>query len=121
MMGLDTYAANGIGEELTPKQVQAFQEADIQLCGGMFSGGEGSFRGKVYDRLIQEVTGESLYQHWIPPETVKKMSRDLNECDPEQVISGLDVLSPPTPFEVRQLRTFFQICAEHDLGLQGWW
>jgi hypothetical protein len=48
-MGLDTYASRSPDDiELTEEDIQAFQEADITLCGGLFSGNDGSFRGKVY-------------------------------------------------------------------------
>jgi hypothetical protein len=63
MMGLDTYAARSPGNiELTEEDIQAFQEADISLCGGLFSGdgNDGSFRGKVYVMLVLEITARTL-------------------------------------------------------------
>lgn len=120
-MGLDTYASNTPDDiELTPEQARAFEEADFSLCGGVFSGGGGSFRGKVYARLILGITGEGLYQTWIPPERVQEMYRALAACDPHQVIEELDATNV-TPEEVIGLQQFFQVCAEHGLGLVNWW
>lgn len=63
-MGLDTYAQPSKDGELSDEDMQAFQQAGISLCGGILSGNgsDGSFRGKVYDRLISDITGQSLYQ-----------------------------------------------------------
>lgn len=47
-MGLDTFASRSPDDiELQSEDIQAFNEADIYLCGGIFSGEGGSFRGKV--------------------------------------------------------------------------
>ena len=115
-MGLDTYAARtpqdeGLGEE----DSQAF--AGIELCGGMHSGADGSFRGKVYDSLTEGVTGASLYQEWIAPEVVGEMAVALEACDAERVAVEFD----RSPVECEHLRRFFEICGERGLGLIGWW
>lgn len=121
-MGLDTYASNTSEEiALTPEQARAFEETDIRLCGGIYSGSgsDGSFRGKVYGILVQEITGENLYQPWIPPETVQRMYRALAACDPEEAIDASHTRNVPA--DVVNLREFFRVCAEHGLGLIGWW
>jgi hypothetical protein len=49
-MGLDTFASRSSDDiELTEADLKAFEEAEISLCGGIFSGdgSDGSFRGKV--------------------------------------------------------------------------
>ncbi len=52
-MGLDTFASRSSEDILlTDEDIQAFKDADISLCGGLLSGGGGSFRGKVYASLI---------------------------------------------------------------------
>ena len=119
-MGLDTFAAHTAEDiELTEEDLQAFKEANIALCGGIFSGGgnDGSFRGKVYAELILEVTGQSLYAEWIPPETVKEMYDMLKACDPEE---AADWGYRNTAQEVLDLRKFFKVCVERGLGLVGW-
>jgi hypothetical protein len=120
-MGLDNYASNSSEEmTLTPEQAQAFEAADIQLCGGLFSGAGGSFRGKIYAPLIAEITGVSLYQEWIPPTTVRKMYQKLSAVDPEAYIRENNGWEGQK-LDILDLRAFFKVCAERNLGLIGWW
>ena len=115
-MGLDTFAARTPQEEeLSEEDSRAF--AGIELCGGMHSGADGSFRGKVYGSLIESVSGVSLYQEWIAPEVVREMAAALEACDAEQVAGEFDC----STVECEHLRRFFQICGERGLGLVGWW
>ncbi len=122
-MGLDTYAVRSPGDpSLDEADERAFQEAGIELCGGMFSGDGGSFRGKVYDEVVLEVTGVSLYQEWIPPEVVWEMAHALSRCDPEAVAAATGGgYHATTAAEVRELARFFRICADRHLGLAGSW
>ena len=74
-MGLDNYW-------MKSKEERGNIEGEFQICGGMFSGsGNNSFRGKVYHRLVEDITGVSLYgdreTNEIPIETVKEMADDL--------------------------------------------
>jgi hypothetical protein len=119
-MGLDTYASRSQDEiVLTEEDQQAFVDADIELCGGLFSGNDGSFRGKVYANYVLEVTGENLYETWLPPETVRQMYHAMTayERSPEQDGSSM----VPTHFEHLELCKFFKVCSERGLGLVGWW
>jgi hypothetical protein len=119
-MGLDTYAMRGPDKELTKEDQEAFEAADIQLCGGILSGPPDSFRGKVYDDLVQEITGESLYEEWIPPERVKRMYEALVKCNPEETAKG-DYVYSISESDIINLRKFFKVCAERNLGLWGSW
>jgi hypothetical protein len=121
-VGLDTYAARTQRGSLTRADLEAFEEAEIELCGGIHSGGWDSFRGKVYDPVVEHVTGVSLYADWIPPETVRRMARAFERCDPERVARETEQLVyQASPAEIVGLRKFFEICAERGLGLVGWW
>lgn len=120
-MGLDNFVARGPDEELTQEDVEAFKKTDVRLCGGILSGPADSFRGKVYSDLIADITGESLYQKWIPPERVKKMYEALVNYDHQKDEGKID------PGDLRfdestliNLRKFFKVCAERNLGLAGW-
>lgn len=120
-MGLDLFASRRPDEiVLTNDDYAAFRQADINLCGGMYSDGgpDGSFRGKVYQILIGEITGVFPTSEWIPPETVKNMYQKMLEFDPEKV--GDEVGKYNAPGDVIQLRKFFRVCSERDLGLLGW-
>jgi hypothetical protein len=120
-MGLDTFAARSPEGDLHEGDEQAFDEVDLQLCGGMHSGGAGSFRGKVYVDVVERVSGVSLYEEWIPPETVRGMAQAFDGCDPQAVECEMaSGVHPTTATEVRELRTFFRICANRGLGLVGW-
>lgn len=121
-MGLDTYAAPSPESELTEDDKSAFAAADLQLCGGFHSGDAGSFRGKVYADVVERVTGVSLYQEWIPPETVRAMAASFAHSDPESVARDMaGELHAPTAHEIRSLGNFFGVCADRGLGLVGWW
>ncbi len=122
-MGLDNIISRSPDEDvLTPEDERALTESGISLCGGMFSDGVTSFRGKVYDMFVLEVTGESLYQEWLPPETLAEMADTLTACDPDTIGEqlGLGEHFTPTPGEIRDLRKLFRICADRDLGIIAW-
>lgn len=88
-MGLDTYATvpDPEGEsQFAPDE----PFAGLKLVGGMLSGGAGSssIRGKVYDEVVLEATGEGLYQERIEPETVAEMARRLRAAVDEAKRTG---------------------------------
>lgn len=123
-MGLDSYASRSPGDvALTDEDVAAFDAADIELCGGMYSGGAGSFRGKVYAELILEVTGENIYEEWLPPSAVRRISDGLATRTPDELAAISDEASArgsTAPSQMADLQRFFAICAERALGLIGW-
>lgn len=127
-MGLDNYASRTPGDvSLTGEDERAFSAAGIELCGGIMSGGESSFRGKIYWDLVYEVTGESIMEEWIPPETVVAMAEKLNALTPEELADINDRVRPyrsehaTSPNEMESLQCFFTICAGRGLGIVGWW
>jgi hypothetical protein len=120
-MGLDTYASASPEEiELSPADRQAFIDEDIHLGGVVFRGSEGSFRGKIYARLIMDITEVDLYQEWIPPALVKEMYLTLQACDPVKALeqAGEGDLNPN---EIIELRKFFKVCSVRGLGLVNSW
>jgi hypothetical protein len=123
-MGLDIYAVHAPGLGLTEEDGRAFDEAGIELCSGIYSNIFGSFRGKVYDTLILDLTGVSLYQVWIPPETVKQMAEMLHRVDPkafEKDLAGNYSWEEYSADTIVNLCKFFDLCAERGLGLSGSW
>ena len=123
-MGLDVYAVRSPAVELTEEDELAFEDAGIELCGGIYSGDGGSFRGKVYDTLILDLTGVSLYQAWIPPETVKQMAETLRRVDPQEFEKDLAknyTWESYSAHTITHLCKFFDICADRGLGLAGSW
>ena len=139
-MGLDNYALRGPDRALTAEEpefqsdedlerlgfkplsdedIEAFEEADIHLSGGVLSGEDGGFRGKVYLLLIHDITGEFLSQEWIPPGRVKKMYEALRQCDPKEVLKNQQFYDL-NESSIINLRKFFKVCAERNLGLVAW-
>jgi hypothetical protein len=68
--------------------------------------------------LILEITGESLLEEWLSPETVCKIYESLMACDPKEAIDRCDFGN--TVAEILELRKFFKVCCERGLGLVGW-
>jgi len=120
-MGLDVYAQRGPEEDLTEDDERAFEAAEISLCGGILSGAAGSFRGKVYARLVDAITGENLYQEWIPPERVTRMCEALHRCAPDEFDDAHDHRFGDVETAVANLRKFMKVCADRGLGLVGSW
>jgi hypothetical protein len=122
-MGLDTYASRSAGDiELTTEDRQAFTRAAVELCGGMMSGDDGSFRGKVYADVVDRVADVSLYAEWLPPDEVRRIWAAFELCNPARVAeeSKADI-HPATEAEIEALRAFFGVCAARGLGLIGSW
>ena len=122
-MGLDNIISRTPEETtLSPEDARALTESGISLCGGMFSDGVTSFRGKIYSTFVGEITGVSLYQEWIPPETLAEMADALAKVDPETIGAQLDLgeHSTPSPGEVYDLQRLFRLCADRGLGLIAW-
>jgi hypothetical protein len=124
-VGLDNFASRtAFDVTLTPEDEAAF--AGVQLCGSMTAGANSSFRGKIYWDLVQDVTGESLYDEWLTPATVAAMSEALNARTADELAEINDGLSVrygeggTSPVEMANLQRFFAICAERGLGILAW-
>ena len=116
-MGLDNYASTSPDLDLTDEDLKAFEAADIHL-----GQGPDGFRGKLYQELISNIAGVSLYDDWIPPEVVRQMWVALERCDPEEVTKDIKVYKDSnSPFAVGELRKFFRVCVERNLGLVSSW
>ena len=85
-MGLDCYVVHGNDRDKSFTYEDDDRIKNVQLCGGMFSGGgfDGSFRGKVYDPLIQELSnGEHTWyieqeeDAFIPTDKLKEQAEML--------------------------------------------
>jgi hypothetical protein len=126
-MGLDTIVSRTPDDvTLTDEDQAAFAVSGIELCGGMYSDGSTSIRGKVYDDVVREATGESLYCEWMPPETVAVIAEALAQRTPAELAvlntraRGSRQDGGTNPDEMADLQRFFALCAERGLGLIGW-
>ena len=119
-MGLDNWAMRGPDEGLPEEDKAAFDEADIHLC--EFSGGDSSFRGKIYEIFVSDITDVSLHEEWIPPENIRVMLEAMERCDMEAFIAADDYhRGRITVEEAESLKRFFRVCVERGLGIIGSW
>ena len=92
---------------------------EFRICGGMLSGhGNDSFRGKVYNDIIESLTGVSLYQEKIPNETVKQMSDKL-DCHVWNRFIGEQFDISEDSFN--DLLLMFRLHSQAGHDLVGWW
>jgi hypothetical protein len=98
-------------------------EGEFKICGGVFSGhGNDSFRGKVYHRLVEDITGVSLYgdpeTFEISSETVKQMAIDLGETEwRDSYIQNYDIEKQ----EFEDLVRMFRLHADAGHYLLAWY
>lgn len=143
-LGLDTYAMaqdeHGAWRHAPDEQFEGLRLAD--------GWGSSSIRGKVYAEVVEAATGHSLYQQHIEPPTVAEMAARLREAVeqakqmgprvgvremrvadkdggtgikriefPLLIVSGSEIHAD----EAEDLARWFEICAEHGYGVDGWW
>lgn len=120
-MGLDNY----FGRLLTGGDLSAPPVVwpEVNLTGGLFSGGNGSFRGKVYAGLVEQITGESLYQGIIFSSEIDKMTKALEgfleeNLDSEFTDKDRGII---TREELQDLAKLFRFAVDNSLVLCGWW
>ena len=128
-MGLDNYLTKDDTTEL-PSEVLEDLEG-LNLCGGMMSGNgtDGSFRGKVYAAEVEQITGVSLYEAKIPPETLRSMAKAMILALDKVGLSTSveEVLDNPTEYyggvdsEEWDLITLFAVGAKHGCTLVSWY
>ena len=111
-MGLDSIWKNKFDETATV-------EGDFNLCGGLFSGrGNNSFRGKVYNHMITEVTGVSLYNEVIEAIVIKRMAEKLQAVTWDSQFGFKYDIDEQ---EFKSVVAMFVAHAAEDHKLIGWW
>lgn len=76
-MGLDNYWKKNVNDE-------GLVKGEFKVCGGICSGnGNDSFRGKVYNNIVEEITGVSLYEEKISKDVIWEMNEKIQKCDHE--------------------------------------
>lgn len=110
-MGLDNYWVN-------EKKEQASVEGDFNVCGGMMSGhGNDSFRGKVYDALVEAASGYSLYSSYLDPIIVELITSRLEQMPFEDAKAYGDLSKE----EFDDLKRMFRAHADAGHGLTSWY
>jgi len=110
-MGLDSYFYK---KELV--EPEGFPEH--RLCVGMLSGGSNSFRGKMYDTFIQDVSGETLYVDEGDHEFIKTIAESLeNATITEETYKVYNI----TQEEIDDLKKVFRYAADNNLTYISWY
>lgn len=128
-MGLDCWVAAhpyGAGE-LTAGQAAVFARLDLPLCEWTVHNGFVHLAGKPYLDIVAQVTGVSLGEPWLAPETLAAMAERLAAVQPQATVDAFNAASgqgsrgPLTTDEFSALRVLFATCATHGLGLSNDW
>ena len=96
-------------------------EPPLSLCGGMLSCyGKYSFRGKVYNAIIEKVWGCGLYLEEISNYDISKISDALEQTPYESLREyyPYDVFDES---EYNDLKRMFKAYADAGASLLGWW
>ena len=115
-MGLDTYAYHKNAEGKSEMMPDDLFQGVGSLCGGLFSGGGASFRGKVYAGFLDNAIGLDLYQE--ENHDVEGVAdRLVNWCDsnPDLEFSGI------SRGEIRALAAWFRVVERNGGFVVGWW
>ena len=152
-MGLDCYMVHGNDRDKPFTHEDDDRIKDISLCGGLFSGygRDGSFRGKVYDPIIQELSeGKHTWyiqqdeDAYIPSVALKEQADLLAELiqtkieyiedtgetyDDDTIMYTTRSNSNYTPFdgeeftlkEIRDLETLLRVAAERGAVMVVWY
>lgn len=145
-MGLDCYIvhANNRDEPFTYKDDERLK--DINLCGGMLSGSgsDGSFRGKAYEPLLDELMNTMGIWHKdedddyiVPTDELKEQAialseliesiEEINEAD-NRKLSDEDIVyitkdgwAEYNYKEVKDLETLLRAASESKAVMHVWW
>lgn len=128
-MGLDIYAMEN--KHADPKLFDG-----IRLCGDELHTDNTSFRGKVYESLVQWITGDevTLYQEVVPFDDLRRLvdqfamffAENPDDTKAQELLNDLFYNTKQLDYahtvdEVRNLLKFFTVCLDNDLHLRGWW
>ena len=148
-MDLDCYIVHGNDHDKAFTSEDAEELKDVQLCGSMFTSGDGSdgsFRGKVYEPLIDDlmqheggiwhksedddpdyVTSDELkaqakvLEHFIQ-EVIAEMEAPPSETyDDDTIIYQVDNWAEYTLGEVKDLATLLGVAGKRGAVMHVWW
>lgn len=147
-MGLDCYIVHANDRDKPFTYEDDDRIKDVSLCGGMLSGGgsDGSFRGKVYEPLLDELTGGDHVWHKQEEDDYVVLTDELKEhaialgdlmtdllLDAEgdgTVLNDDDVVYKTTTSyyeneytwkEICDLERLLRVASERRAVMQTWW
>lgn len=117
-MGLDNF---WVATPDSKESMSCDLDPPLELCGGLFSDrGSGSFRGKVYNDYVQSITGVSLYEDVIHPETIEEMALKLEKCI-EECQDSPEYCEDLVWNERKDLARMFRYYADRGAYLVSWY
>ncbi len=147
-MGLDCYIVHGNDQDKAFTSKDSVLLEGINLCGGMFSGSgnDGSFRGKVYEPLIDELMehdGEGIWHKssdddppYVTSDELKEQAEALEELiklkiecmkedgetyDYDTIIHTTRCGGEYTYGEVKDLATLLGVAGKRGAVMHVWW
>jgi hypothetical protein len=120
-MGLDNFWK--LPEGSTPPTF----DPPLRLCAGMLSSnGEGSFRGKVYDPILEALSAPSLYSETLSNQEIQTIANILEKTPYEAFQTRLQKTNttlnwPINREEYEDLTRMFSTYAQTGATLHGWW
>ena len=141
-MGLDCYIVHGNDRDKPFTHEDDERIKDVRLCGGLFSGSgsDGSFRGKVYDPLIQELSNgdhtwyiEQDEDNYIPTDILEQQADLLSGFiiditdEHDNKLKDTDIVHTSrdgeeyTLKEVQDLETLLRVAAERKAVMTVWY
>ena len=141
-MGLDCYIVHGNDRDKAFTSKDDERIKDVSLCGGMFSGygNDGSFRGKVYEPLIQELSNgdhtwyiEQDEDNYIPTDILEQQADLLSGFiiditdEHDNKLKDTDIVHTSrhgeeyTLKEVQDLETLLRVAAERKAVMTVWY
>jgi hypothetical protein len=127
-MGLDSFAVYGKGHDCYMEHGDNSMPDNIfhnvPLVGSMMTSGCSSFRGKVYSEYVTWVTDQTLYEEFIDSDDVRVMAIKLSQITPNDF--DLFVSETGNTYQLKymdavMLGEWFQVLADNDGSLVGWW
>lgn len=145
-MGLDCYIVHANDQDRAFTHEDDKRIKDINLCGGMLSGdgADGSFRGKAYEPLMDDLMNTSGIWHkseddnppYVTSDELKEQADALEELlqlkiecmkedgetyDDDTIIYHADGWAEYTYKEVKDLMTLLRVASERKAVMHVWW
>lgn len=81
--------------------------------------GPGSFRGEVYEDIINVVSGVTLYKSKLPAAVVKKIASDFTVTTFKRMCEASSARISREEFD--DIKRLFKVMAEANAELHSWW
>lgn len=125
-MGLDNYWVESEDSTKVANSI-TFEENPPNLYGGIFSygGAASSFRGKVYNAFVEDLTGHTLYEEFMESSQCLVIAEKLKEASASDGVDEF-VKSSKNAYELSKDQyldfiRYWIAYSEQGYHLRGWW